>query len=302
MTSARRADRPFVDRPVTDRVAAERLARAAAFDWGLAEPHLLRVGMNALYSCGDVVLRVGSATAPAVAAHRLARWLIDAGVPTIAPVDGLATDRDGLAVTGWEFVPEARRAVDWESVGAAVRQVHDLDPADVPDDYPAPSPTVFTWWRFDELLDDVGGDIDAGAAAGLRRAVERHRGWEERIGARTVLCHGDVHPGNVLVSAAGPLLVDWDLMCVADPAWDHAMLTTLADRWGGDRSTYDAFLEGYGAPAVDADLARALGILRNVAATLLRVRAARSDDRAVSEAQRRLAYWRGESDEPWSAQ
>ena len=53
--------------------------------------------MNSLYLCGDVVLRVGAATAPAVLSHRLVSWLLSCGVPTLHPVEGLAADVDGLA-------------------------------------------------------------------------------------------------------------------------------------------------------------------------------------------------------------
>jgi aminoglycoside phosphotransferase (APT) family kinase protein len=297
------ASRPYVDRPVADRDAALRTAGALAETWGLPAPKLLRHGMNSLYVAGGVVLRVGAATAPAAASHELARWLIDAGIPTIPPVDGLAADADGFAVTGWRFVRETRRAVDWRAVGAAVRQVHALDPADVPAGYPVPDPSTFPWWAFDELLDDVADDLDPGAHDALRATIDRHRGWCELVRRSAVLCHGDVHPGNVLMSGSGALLVDWDLMCVADPAWDHAMLTTYAERWGGDAGAYPAFAEGYGRSLADDDLATTLAELRNVAATIMRVRAGRTDPAAAEEAARRLRWWRGDPDAPvWRAQ
>lgn len=294
------AGRPFVDRPVADRESAARVAERQAVVWGLGEPVLLRHGMNSLFLAGGVVLRVGSATAPAAASHALVRWLIDAGVPTVPPVDGLTADVDGFAVTAWRFVRETRGAVDWRAIGDAVRRVHSLDAGSAPAEYPIPEPAVFPWWHFDAMIADVEGEIDARALEGLRSAIERHRGWEARVRDGAVLCHGDVHPGNVLVSDRGALLVDWDLMCVAHPAWDHAMLTTYADRWGGDAGTYAAFAEGYG-DSFDP-LAPALGELRNVAATLMRVRAGRLDAAAMAEAEHRLAYWRGDSTAPWRAQ
>ena len=296
------ADRPFVDRPVADRDAARRAAEGQAARWGLDEPQLLRHGMNSLYLAGGVVVRVGEATAPAAACHSLVRWLIGAGVPTVTPVDGLVADVDGFAVTGWQFVRETRRAVDWRAIGRAVRLVHSLDPADAPAEYPLPEPAAFAWWHFDEMVADVERDVDPPALDGLRAAVDRHRGWERRVREGAVLCHGDVHPGNVLMSGSGALLVDWDLMCVANPAWDHAMLTTYADRWGGDPGAYAGFAAGYGRSFAADPLARALGELRNVAATLMRVRAGRHDPVAAAEAERRLAYWRGDSDAPWRAQ
>jgi hypothetical protein len=295
-------DRPFVDRPVVDRAAAALIAERQAADWGLGRPRVLRHGMNSLFVVDGVVLRVGLATAPAATAHALVRWLLDADVPTIVPVDGLVADVDSYAVTGWRLVRETRQAVDWRAVGRAVRLVHSLDPNRVPSGFPVPSPTVFAWWRFDDLLADVAEEIDPAALDGLRAAVERHRGWEDRVAAGSVLCHGDVHPGNVLTSGGGPLLVDWDLMCRANPAWDHGMLTTVAERWGGDAGAYQRFVDGYGRALDDESLAQALGELRNVAATLMRVRAARHDESARVEAEHRLRFWRGESDAAWHAQ
>ncbi len=298
-----RSTRPFVDRPVPDRDAAHILATSLAETWELPAPRLLRHGMNSLYVCGEVVLRVGAATAPASAAHRVVRWLLEHDVPTVTPVEGLAADVDGMTVTGWHLVRETRQAIDWERVGATVRRVHELPLDDVPPDYPVPDPASFPWWQFDEMLAGVADDIDAGALHGLTETVERRRGWSERLRDRPVLCHGDVHPGNVMTSAEGPLLVDWDLMCVADPAWDHAMLTTYATRWGGRPGTYERFATGYGDSFVDDDLTVALGELRNVAATIMRVVAGRTDPAAAAEAERRLRFWRGEADAPmWQAQ
>ncbi len=99
------------------------------------------------------------------------------------------------------------------------------------------------------------------------------------------------------------MLLDWDLLCVAPPAWDHAPLMTWTRRWGGEPGIYEAFAEGAGQSLRDDALAEAIAELRLVAATLMRVRAARSDPCAVDEAELRLRYWRGEADAPtWHAQ
>ena len=296
-------EQPYVDRPVVDRDAAARVARTQASAWRLDEPVVLRHGMNALYRCGPVVLRVGRATGPAAASHALVRWLLDHDIPTVEPVDDLTADVDGFAVTGWRLERETRRAIDWRAVGSIVGAVHALPPTAVPADYPVPSPTVFPWWDFDTLLDDVSADIDDATLDGLRTVVERHRGWRAAVQSDTVLCHGDVHPGNVMMTGRGPLLVDWDLMCVAHPAWDHAMLANQHRRWGGDPAVYDAFALGAGRSRRDEPLTTALGELRDVAATLLRVRAGRHDEAARDEADRRLSSWRGDPDAPmWRAQ
>jgi hypothetical protein len=98
------------------------------------------------------------------------------------------------------------------------------------------------------------------------------------------------------------VLLDWDLLATAPPAWDHAMLVRV-ERWGGDPAWYDGFARGYGAGSWREDpLTVAIAELRLVAATLMRLVAARADPTAAVEAEHRLAYWRGAADAPpWHA-
>ena len=153
---------------------------------------------------------------------------------------------------------------------------------------------------FDELLADVGRRRSTPRLApASAAAIERHAGWA--AGAERVVCHGDVHPGNVLTTAGGPVLLDWDLLCAGPPGWDHAMLLRLP-RWGWPARWYDEFAAGYGRSLADDPVAVAIAELRLVAATLMRLRAGRADPAAMPEAQRRLAYWRGDPDAPpWTA-
>lgn len=298
-----RAGRPFVDQRVVDLDRALGVATTASIRWDLPRPELLRHGMNAIYACGDVVVRVGRATSPASSAHELTVVLRSAGVPVVPPIDGLTADLDGFAVSAWQRIRPIDTPVDWQAVGAAIARIHRLDPGAVPTRYPVPSPSSFPWWDFDTLLDSVAVHIDSVALTGLRETIEQHRSWVDDIDDGAVICHGDVHPGNVLMTVAGPVLIDFDLLCSAPPAWDHAMLTTYADRWGGDPVVYAAFADGYGVSMAGEPLTATIADLRNVAATLMRVRAGISDPAARSEAERRLRYWRGDLDAPqWRAQ
>ena len=81
------------------------------------------------------------------------------------------------------------------------------------------------------------------------------------------MCHGDVHPGNVVMTAAGPVLLDWDLLCRGPPGWDHAMLLRLP-RWGRPARWYEEFAAGYGRSLADDPVTIAIAELRLVAATL----------------------------------
>jgi len=295
--------RPFVDQRVEHMDRAGAAAASAATAWNLPAPELLRRGMNGIYACGEVVLRVGRATGAAASSHELARVLRHHDIPVLTPIDGAADDIDDYAVTAWQRIRSVDVIVDWSAIGDAVRRLHELDPTVIPDGYPVPSPTSFPWWEFDTLLTSVERRIDDVALAGLRRTIDAGRWWTEAIEENAVVCHGDVHPGNVLVSPDGPVLIDFDLMCRASPVWDHAMLTTYADRWGGDPCVYGEFASGYGRSFGDDALTVTVASLRNVAATLMRVRAGIDDPAAGAEAERRLRFWRGDPDAPqWRAQ
>ncbi|WP_164156288.1 aminoglycoside phosphotransferase family protein [Sandarakinorhabdus rubra] len=56
--------------------------------------------------------------------------------------------------------------------------------------------------------------------------------------ARQALCNADLHPGNVIVSAQGPRLIDWLGTVAAVPAFDLAMsqliMTELVPHMAGD--------------------------------------------------------------------
>jgi hypothetical protein len=78
---------------------------------------------------------------------------------------------------------------------------------------------------------------------------------------------------------------------------------TWTERWGGEPGIYEAFAAGIGRSLRDDPLAEAIAELRLVAATLMRLRAARTNASAAAEAASRLQYWRGDgSAAQWHAQ
>jgi len=293
--------RPFVDAPAGPPGVTGPAAAVAAERWGLASPVLVRTGMNAIYVAEDVVLRVAATTAPAEAALELAAVLTAAGVRVPAARRPDVVRHGRLSVTAWERLHPAVGADDWRAVGAMVRRVHELADDELPTAYPRPPAAAFPWWQFETLLTAVSDELDGAARSGLETAIDRHRWWTAAESPLTT-CHGDVHPGNVMATVAGPVLLDWDLLCRAPAAWDHAMLVR-AERWAGcDPAWYDAFAAGYGWCGRDDPLLAAISELRLAAATLMRLVAGRADPAATVEARRRLAYWRGDPDAPrWTA-
>ena len=69
------------------------------------------------------------------------------------------------------------------------------------------------------------------------------------------LCHGDLHPANVLMSPAGPRIIDWENACTGSPAADVARAALLLEAYpfyieaGPNReallATVAAFREAY---------------------------------------------------------
>jgi hypothetical protein len=297
----RPTERAYVDTPVTDLPAATLAAERAAVHWGLERPRLLRAGMNAIFASAEVVLRVSAPSVPATAALELVDFLGQTGLSVPTPARPDVVVHTGLSVTAWQRLVATDAPIDWHAVGQMVRAVHHIDPRALPPSVPLPSASAFPWWDFDTLLAQVDDELDEAARAGIGEAIERHRGWDRFD--LPVVCHGDVHPGNVMMAEAGPVLIDWDLLCSAPAGWDHAPMLTWASRWGGRVEDYDAFASGYGTSLVDDPVAAELAELRLVAATLLRLAAGRRDPAALPEARRRLAYWRGAPDAPmWQAQ
>jgi Ser/Thr protein kinase RdoA (MazF antagonist) len=262
------------------------------------------MGMNGIFAAGEaVLLRVSRPSAPAQQAIWLAHELTRLGlrVPEYVRDEPFITADHAVFAIG--AVVESG-PVDWVGVGEMIAQLHAVAIDDLASGYPVPFCGDFPWWDFSSLIDEVGAELDTVSRTAIDAAIARDLPLlnEQRTRA-SVICHGDVHPGNVIQSAQGPVLLDWDLLCHGPTAWDHAPLMTWTDRWGGDPGIYEAFAEGYGRSLGDDELAGAIAELRLVAATLMRVRAARSNPSAMEEAELRLRYWRGEIGAPqWHAQ
>jgi len=258
--------------------------------------------MNAIFRCGDVVLRVSQPTAPAHVSIELARLLESHGVKVLLPAVSEPIVADGMSVTAWPFVPQRSDAVDWTAIGRQLALVHRIGADELPTGLPTPSPVDFGWWHFEQLVADVAPRLDDGARAGIEAALVRNAGWDDFDADDVVVCHGDVHPGNVMQGSDGPILIDWDLLCLAPPGWDHAPMMTWAERWGGQAAWYDALADGYGCSMRGDGWAERFAELRLLAATLMRVKASMQNESAWPEADRRLALWRGDHDAPvWQA-
>ena len=125
--------------------------------------------------------------------------------------------------------------------------------------------------RLEQALDDpaaIGGPHAEQVRAVLVEAAPRIRGMLaifDRLAAAlsglpTVITHGEPHPGNVIRTAAGPKLIDWDTVGLAPPERDLWFLP-------GDFAAYEA-ATGYRPDPAALDLYRQRWRLDDIAAYL----------------------------------
>jgi Ser/Thr protein kinase RdoA (MazF antagonist) len=89
---------------------------------------------------------------------------------------------------------------------------------------PPPAEVISMRDRMDGTLRLSAGRLPEHIATGILALIERLSPWDG-------LCHGDLHPGNVIMTADGPRLIDWAGMVRAPAALDlgvcHIMLSEL---------------------------------------------------------------------------
>jgi len=313
------ADLPLVASPISvvdENVIDEGILHFAS-DQKLSDIQLIRRSMNAVYKVmsahGPLIMRVSRPTGTTEPAIEFAQYLQRNGFEVPAPMSAVPFRHDEIEITLWEFIePNPDQLVDWQAIGSFVQRLHDIDPEIVAKFYPLPKATSFPWWNFDQLLDELKPSFTDNDHAVLMKRWQALRPYFTTaqnidLGSsivRPVLCHGDIHPGNVIVdrTTGRPILLDWDLLSVASREWDHAALLTWATRWGGQTSTYSDFAQGYGLDFSTNDLATALAELRLLSATLMRWRAGLYTPSARVEAENRMKWWRQDPTAPmWQA-
>ncbi len=90
---------------------------------------------------------------------------------------------------------------------------------------PPPAKVLFLRDWMDHSLRSAGGRIPEQIANGILPLIEH-------LSPEDGLCHGDLHPGNVIMTPDGPRLIDWTGMVRAPAAFDlgvcHILLSEIA--------------------------------------------------------------------------
>ena len=138
-----------------------------------------------------------------------------AGSPPLGDLNGIAALRRAPALFTHLPVQLATamvgiRAIDPEPVSAAVERA---------------APTAA--WRVEDLLQHFEAGADALGRTDVSAAV-RTLGDRRPVDGATVICHGDLHPFNLLVDERGAVIViDWTAAACAPPAYDVAFTALL---------------------------------------------------------------------------
>jgi aminoglycoside phosphotransferase (APT) family kinase protein len=134
------------------------------------------------------------------------------------PLDGL----DGFAAL--RRAPSLFRQLPAQ-LASAMADLHRLGPEPVSDAVRSDAPTVA--WTPDDVLEELEIGAKALERANLAAAL-RALATVRPQSRSSVVCHGDLHPFNVLVDAGGQVtVIDWTAAAYADPAYDVAFTTLL---------------------------------------------------------------------------
>ena len=182
---------------------------------------------------------IGSFASPRPSPTERVRWRSrDVCGRRASPYRGRYADPEsvaGVQVSLREYIEsDPAQPIDFVQLGEHAARLHRLAPDRLTEVVPLPvlrrrdaaagdgSPA-----RAAEALDV----LDRHALAALRAAWRRVADWAERARREEpVVCHGDLHPDNVLMRGPELVIIDWDAVCLGPPAWDHAALLPWEER------------------------------------------------------------------------
>jgi Ser/Thr protein kinase RdoA (MazF antagonist) len=170
-------------------------------------------------------------------------WLHEHGIPVAPPSAEVPPGphvQDGHHLSFWTWVePDASADPVTPTLQARMlRELHDGLAA-----FPGPLPTL------EPVADDITRGLEAlphhpgllapDEEARLRDAADELLPEARRPPVPVRPLHGDVHPGNLVVGARGPVWIDFEEACHGPAGWDVGM-------FGWDADGRAAVAEGYG--------------------------------------------------------
>ncbi|MFE3321993.1 phosphotransferase family protein [Nocardia sp. NPDC059195] len=234
--------------PSSDSFSAEstyRTVELAAGETGIPiqDARLIRMGENAIYALphANVVARSDQRLARVEKELAIGRWLAYHDYPAVRVAEHLPQPVrvDGRVVTYWNLVePDGEVTID--QFAGLLRDFHAL---------PAPE---FTLDLFDPFAAVPGRLANAGNAdpAAVAFLADMHHDLRTRYDALEFtdlgVIHGDAHRGNIIPTANGPLLCDFEVAARGPWQWDTTSLAIAVDRLGTPAADYTEFVRVYG--------------------------------------------------------
>ena len=210
-------------------------------------PTVVREGLSLLVRQDGVLVRSRPRAQEPVAAREVevAGALAEADVPVASLVGarGQPWLEGGCVVTAWAWADTIGVAGP-AHLGGLARRLRDN----------TVGTHAFDVARFDPLaaIRNAVSLVPIGDEQGdfiRRRAQDLTADWArvaDRDPAGTGVVHGDLHAGNVLLTAAGPLLTDLELAGAGPCSYDTAPSVVMVERYGADPATLTAFLDAQG--------------------------------------------------------
>jgi aminoglycoside phosphotransferase (APT) family kinase protein len=191
-------------------------------------------------SSREAVLRIAGEGDRAYAVERAAESLAQQSAATHGLAPRIFFEDASLGLTAMERAAgrvwtrdRARSAAGAACLGQWLARLHGLPP-------PPTMRRVDFVASLDHYVTELGGD--AATLVLLQRA--RAAGARLRRGAASALCHNDLHHLNIIGSAGGVTVVDWEYAGLGDPVMDLAGFVAYHDL---DGPAVAALLEAYGA-------------------------------------------------------
>lgn len=260
---------------------------------------MIQFAKSAVYRIStDLVARVsppGSDLANIEAGRQLAGWLDQAGFPVAPPAIDIAPVQVGKSsVSFWRWRGPARPVSPEEMADllAGFHQVTDRYRAVLPELDP-------TRTAADRLLhleaQGLIGDADIEVLWAWQRHLQSRLRLASSVLGRGVI-HGNAHKSNAWAAPDGPLLLDFDRVARGPREWDLLVESVDPRRFARDRSFYERLLARYGFPVTSWPGFTDAALSQELLLTLARIEL---DGRGTrTEAERRMAYWRGDPRPP----
>jgi len=286
----------------TAAVALADVCGQVGLDAGQAQ--LLRVGENANYVLPErgVVIRIARSLDLRDRVERevaLARWLADLDFPAVRVAQDFpqVVPADDRLVTFWELVVETEAEKTAADLGSVLAGFHAL-----------PSPP-FALPSFDPfsvvparlaLAEDADPEDIAFLTELLDRLIVTYRSLE--FPTPLGLIHGDAHRSNLLATASGVLLSDFDVVAFGPREWDLTPTALAADRFGLPRPEYAAFAQAYGRDVTAWDGYRIMAATRELTMTTWLMQNISESPQIADEFHARVTSMReGDHERPWNA-